>query len=93
MSIQYKSEIESVWQPVASCFHFQNFEVGRFELGAQQTWATTVDKTPISSKVLFLAMFFISSAIFSGVSKQYFKKFGSSKDVNKCLLVVRPNKG
>ena len=43
--------------------------------------------------MLFLAMFFISSEIFSGVSKQYSKKFGSSKDMNKCILVVRHSKG
>ena len=47
----------------------------------------------LCTKVLFLAMFFISSAIFSGVSKQYFKMFGSSKDVNKCILVAHPSKG
>ena len=38
-------------------------------------------------------MFFISSAIFSGVSRLYFKMFGSSKDVNKYILITRSSKG
>ena len=54
---------------------------------------TLVTFATYTLRCFFLAMFFISSEIFSGVSKQYFKKFGSSKDVNKCLLVVRHSKG
>ena len=41
-------------------------------------------------RCFFLAMFFISSTIFSSVSKQYFKKFGSSKDVNKYITGCAP---
>ena len=41
----------------------------------------------------FWSMFFISSAIFSGLSRLYFKMFGSSKDVNKYILIARSSKG
>ena len=40
-----------------------------------------------------LAIMFISSATLTGCSLQYFKRSGSRKDVNKCILVVRWSKG
>ena len=43
--------------------------------------------------MLFFGDVFYFKCSFSGVSKLYFKMFGSSKDVNKYILIARSSKG